>query len=59
MADSHGTDYSKHTEEELREGLRKSDEEAERIKAEDSGQALQANRDQHAAMQAELDRRNG
>ena len=57
MVDSHGTDYSKHTDEELREGLRKAEEEEARIKAEDSDTAVQANRDQREAMQAELDKR--
>jgi|GEM_PF-5789640 len=59
MSDSHGTDYSKHTDEELREGLRKADEEEPRIAAEDSDAAVQANRDQREAMQAELDKRTG
>lgn len=56
---SEHADYSKHTDEELREGLRKADEEAERIATEDSEEAVEANRDQRAAMQEELDRRGG
>lgn len=51
------TDYSKHTDEELREGIRKAQEQIDRVAAEDSDHAVEANREQVQAMQAELDRR--
>lgn len=51
------TDYSKHTDEELRDGIAKSEQNISRIQQEGSEDQLQAARDQHDAMQAELDRR--
>lgn len=51
------TDFSKHTDEELREGIRKADEQLDRVKAEDSDDAVAANREQVQLMQQELDRR--
>jgi hypothetical protein len=51
------TDYSKHTDEELREGIRKAEEQIERVQAEDSDEAAAANREQVELMQQELDRR--
>ncbi|HVM20469.1 MAG TPA: hypothetical protein VM307_10955 [Egibacteraceae bacterium] len=52
------TDYSKHTDEELREGIEKSAQNIARIENEGSDEQLEAARDQHQAMQDELDRRN-
>ena len=51
------TDYSKHTDEELREGITKAEENLRRIEGEGSEDQLAAARDQHDAMQAELSRR--
>lgn len=51
------TDYSKHTDEELREGISKSEENLRRIESEGSDEQLAAAKDQHEAMQAELSRR--
>jgi hypothetical protein len=51
------TDYSKHTEDELRDGIRKVDEQEQRIATEDSNEALDAAREQRELMRAELDRR--
>ncbi|CAN5597513.1 MAG: hypothetical protein M3493_14305 [Actinomycetota bacterium] len=50
-------DYSKHTDEELRAGIARVQEQEGRIAAEDSDAALDAAREQRDAMQAELDRR--
>ena len=50
-------DYSKHTDEELRDGIRKSDENLARISQEGSEEQLQAAREQHEAMESELARR--
>lgn len=55
---SQTTDYSKHTDEELRDGIAKSEENLSRIRTEGSEDQLQAAQDQHDAMQAELERRN-
>ena len=55
---SQTTDYSKHTDEELRDGIAKSEENLGRIRDEGSEDQLQAAQDQHDAMQAELDRRS-
>ena len=58
MSDSSATtDYSKHTDEELNEGIAKSEENLRRIEQEGSSEQLAAAKDQHDAMQAELDRR--
>ena len=54
---SETTDYSKHTDEELRDGIAKSEENMRRIEAEGSEDQLAAARDQHEAMEAELSRR--
>jgi hypothetical protein len=51
------TDYSKHTDEQLREGIRKADEELDRIAHEDSQRAVDVNRQQREAMAEELARR--
>lgn len=51
------TDYSKHSDAELEEGIRKANENESRIAAEDSDAALAAAREQREAMQAELDQR--
>jgi hypothetical protein len=53
----HDTDYSKHTDEELRDGIRKSEENLARIKQEGSDEQLQAAKEQHEAMEAELAKR--
>jgi hypothetical protein len=50
-------DFSKHTDEELREGIRKAEEQADRVAAEDSDEALKANQTQLEAMREELARR--
>ena len=50
----HETDYSKHTDEELRDGIRKSEENITRIQQEGSDEQLQAAREQHEAMEREL-----
>ncbi len=54
---SESTDYSKHTDDELREGIRKSEQNLERIRREGSDDQLEAAREQHEAMEAELSRR--
>ena len=54
---SETTDYTKHTDEELREGIEKSEQNLQRIESEGSEEQLAAARDQHEAMQAELSRR--
>ena len=54
---SETTDYSKHTDEELRDGIAKSEENMRRIESEGSDDQLAAARDQHEAMEAELNRR--
>lgn len=51
------TDYSKHTDEELREGISKSEANLRRMESEGSEDQVAAAKDQHEAMQAELDRR--
>ncbi len=51
------TDYSKHTDEELRDGIRKSEQNLERIRREGSEDQLAAAREQHEAMEDELSRR--
>lgn len=52
------TDYSKHTDDELREGIEKVDEQEGRIAAEDSDAALDAAREQRVEMAEELARRD-
>lgn len=54
---SQTTDYSKHTDEELREGIKKSEQNLRRIESEGSEDQLKAAKDQHEAMEAELSRR--
>jgi hypothetical protein len=51
------TDYRTHSDDELREGIRTAEEQIDRVEAEGSGDAVAANREQVALMQAELDRR--
>lgn len=51
------TDYSKNTDEELREGIRKAEEQIGRVRAEDSDDAAAANREQVEMMRQELERR--
>lgn len=51
------TDYSKHTDDELRDGIGKVDEQEGRIAAEDSDAALDAARQQRTEMAEELARR--
>ena len=53
----HAADYSKHTDEELREAIAKSKEQEPRVAAEDSDEALQADLDQRRQMEEELARR--
>ena len=53
----HPTDYSKHTDEELREGIATAEQQDDRIAREDSDEALQAEREQVRAMREELERR--
>lgn len=47
-------DYTKHTDEQLREGIERADENARRIAAEGSDDQLEANREQRDAMEDEL-----
>lgn len=51
------TDYSLHTDEQLRQAIQQVDEQEARVAVEDSGDALDTARRQRSAMQAELDRR--
>lgn len=53
----HSADYSKHTDEQLRDGIAKIDQQETRIAAEDSDTALDAARDQRDQMAQELQRR--
>ena len=53
----HSADYSKHTDDELREGVAKSEEQESRIAEESSEDALDAARDQREQMDEELQRR--
>lgn len=53
----HSADYSKHTDDELREGIAKIDDQESRIAVEDSDTALEAAREQRARMAEELQRR--
>lgn len=50
----HSTDYSKHSDEELRDGIRKSEENIQRISQEGSEDQLKAAKEQHEAMESEL-----
>ena len=52
------TDYSKHTDEELRDGINKADENLQRISSEGSDDQREAAQAQRDAMQAELDKRS-
>ncbi|HVM13747.1 MAG TPA: hypothetical protein VM287_05385 [Egibacteraceae bacterium] len=52
------TDYTRHTDAELREAIAKVEQQEPRIAQEDSGAAADAARRQREAMQAELDRRD-
>ncbi len=54
---THPTDMSKHTDEELREGIARADEQAPRVEAEDSDAAREAQERKREQMQKELDRR--
>ena len=56
---SEHADYSKHTDEELRDGIEKAKAQEPRIATEDSDAALDAEREQREAMEAELQKRNG
>ena len=56
---SEHADYSKHTDEELRAGIEKAKAQEPRIATEDSDAALDAERQQREAMEAELQKRNG
>lgn len=51
------TDYSLHTDEQLRQAIQQVDEQEARVAVEDSGDALHTARRQRSAMQAELARR--
>ena len=51
------TDYSKHSEEELRDGINKAEQNLERITQEGSDDQREAAQAQRDAMQAELDKR--
>lgn len=51
------TDYSKHSDDELLEGIEKVDEQEGRIAAEDSDAALDAAREARTEMADELERR--
>jgi hypothetical protein len=51
------TDYSKHTDEQLREGIERAEEQDPRIATESSDEALEAERRQHDEMTEELERR--
>ena len=53
------TDYSLHTDEELREGIEKTEELEPHVREESSDDALEAQQAQRQAMQEELDRRQG
>lgn len=48
------TNYGKHTDQELRDGIRKSEENIQRISQEGSDDQLKAAKEQHEAMEAEL-----
>lgn len=50
-------DLEQHTDEELREGIKKADEELSRIDQENSREAYEANRRQREALAAELEKR--
>ena len=54
---SNHTDYSKHTDAELREGIKKAEQQEPRIAEEDSDAALEAEREQRAGMEDELRKR--
>src|SRR5690606_38132625 len=52
-------DYSKHSDDELREGIERAEEQEPRIAEESSEEALEAEREQRAAMEDELRKRSG
>lgn len=52
------TDYSKHSDAELRDGIAATEEQDDRIATESSDDALAAEREQRRAMDAELERRS-
>ncbi|HVM00643.1 MAG TPA: hypothetical protein VM324_15240 [Egibacteraceae bacterium] len=52
------TDYSNHTDDELREAITKADREEGRLTDESSGEAVEAARRQQEEMRAELERRS-
>ena len=54
---THPTDMSKHTDEQLREGIEKADEQAARVASEDSDEALQAQQSKREQMEDELAQR--
>lgn len=56
---SETADYAKHTDDELRQGIARVDEQLSRIQAEDSDAAADAARIQREAMASELARRQG
>ena len=51
---SQSTDSSKHTDEELRDGIAKAEQNLSRIREEGSEDQLEAAQEQHDAMQSEL-----
>lgn len=51
------TDYSKHTDQELREAIHKIDQQESRVESEDSDSAVNTARRQRQEMQDELNRR--
>ncbi len=51
------TDYSKHSDEQLREGIERAEEQDPRIDAESSDEALEAERNQREEMAEELEHR--
>ena len=53
------TDYSLHTDEELRDAIAQTEQEEPRVRAEDSDEALDALHRQREAMRDELARRRG
>ncbi|MBA2577703.1 MAG: hypothetical protein H0V05_13845 [Euzebyaceae bacterium] len=52
-------DMSKHSDEQLREGIDTVHEQEQRVATEDSGEALNAQQDQRRAMEEELEQREG
>ncbi len=56
---SDNTDYGKHTDEELREGVEQAERNDPRIAEDSSDEALEAEREQREAMADELQSREG